>query len=271
MDARWKPCGNGIAPPIPQFLSRVPATAGCPSSTSVTSSPEKELHMSKPTLRDVNAENAEPEVASIKKPADKPSLDKFKSKKEPAAKVTTLPTELPIHKIADAKDYVRLHPDVENYWSSELCFVNVPTKGGKERLHLIDEDLALKYIPSGRILRSRLALATKPDDVLFLCQIPTRNLDNDWNETALKGIELAKTKWTQVTSLKGEGIEKYKITSSEEDDGFDEPTWPIGKTQDGEKQTLEDIIFTCFSEEFRIDKPDHPGLLRLRGKKQKNS
>src|SRR6516162_6747065 len=81
------------------------ATAGCPSSTPVTSSPEKELLMSKPTLRDVNADsNAEPEVTSIKKPAEKPSLDKFKSKKEPAAKVAA--TELPIHSIAEAKDYV---------------------------------------------------------------------------------------------------------------------------------------------------------------------
>jgi hypothetical protein len=86
--------------------------------------------MSKPTLRDVNADsNAEPEVTSIKKPEDKPSLDKFKSKKEPTAKVATLPTDLPILKIADAKDYVRLHPDVDNYWSAELCFVNVPIKG----------------------------------------------------------------------------------------------------------------------------------------------
>jgi len=223
--------------------------------------------MSKPTLRDMNApdSSAEPEVTSIKKPADKLSLDKFKSKKEPLAQVATLPTELPILKIADAKDYVRLHPDVDKYWSPELCFVKVPIKGqNKDRLHLIDEDLALKYIPSGRILRFRLALATKPDDVLFLCQIPTRNLDNDWNETALKGIEQAKHKWTLVTSLKEEGIEKYKVTSSEEDDGFDEPTWPIGK------QTLEDIILTCFSG-FCIDKADHPALLRLRGKKQTNS
>ena len=229
--------------------------------------------MSKLTLRDVNAPNAEPEVTSIKKPAEKPSLDKFKSKKEPAAKVATLPTELPIHSIAEAKDYVRLHPDVKNYWSDELCFVNVPIKGQKkETLHLIDEDIARKYIPSGKIQRFCLALATKPDDVLFLCKIPTRNLDNDWNNTAVKACDQAKTKWTQVTSLKEEGVENYKITFAEEDldefgkpvCGFDEPTWPIGE------QTLEDMIITRFSG-FCIDSADHPALLRLRGKKQKNS
>jgi hypothetical protein len=223
--------------------------------------------MSKPTLRDMNApdSSAEPEVTSIKKPADKLSLDKFKSKKEPAAQVATLPTELPILKIADAKDYVRLHPDVDNYWSPELCFVNVPIKGQKkDTLHLIDEDLALKYIPPGRIQRFRLALATKPDDVLFLCQIPSRNLDNEWNKAALKGIEQAKTLWTMVTSRKEEGVETYKITGSEDEDGFHEPTWPIGE------QTLEDIILTRLCG-FCIDKADHPGLLRLRGKKQANS
>jgi hypothetical protein len=241
------------------------ATAGRPSSTPVTSSPEKELPMTNPTLRDVNADsNAEPEVTSIKKPEDKPSLDKFKSKKEPAAKVATLPTELPILKIADAKDYVRIHPD-EEYTSPELCFVNVPIAGQKkDQLHLIDEDLALKYIPPGRILRSRLALATKPYDVLFLCQIPSRNLENDWNKAALKGIEQAKTLWTTVTSRKEEGVETYKVTWSEDPDAFPEPTWPIGE------QTLEDMILTRFSG-FCIDKADHPGLLRLRGKKQANS
>ena len=220
--------------------------------------------MTKPTLRNVNADsNAEPEVTSIKKPAEKPSLDKFKSKKEPAAKVAA--TELPIHSIAEAKDYVRLHPDVKNYSSDELCFVNVPIKGQKkETLHLIDEDIARKYIPSGKIQRFCLALATKPDDVLFLCKIPTRNLDNDWNNTAVKACDQAKTKWTQVTSLKEEGIENYKITCAEEDDGFDEPTWPTGG------QTLEDMFNTRFSG-LCIDRPDHPALLRLRGKKQSNS
>jgi hypothetical protein len=224
--------------------------------------------MSKPTLHDVNApdSSAEPEVTSIKKPADeKPTLDKFKSKKEPTAKVATLPTELPILSIADAKDYVRLHPDVENFWSPELCFVNVPTKGQKKDvLHLIDEDLALKYVPSGRIQRFRLALATKPDDQLFLCKIPTRNLENDWNNTTIKACEQAKTKWTMVTSLKEEGVENYRITYAEDDDAFDEPTWPIGE------QTLVDMILTRFSG-FSIEKANDPGLLRLRGKKQANS
>jgi hypothetical protein len=109
------------------------------------------------------------EPVTIPKP-DEFNLDKFKSKRAAAAaNVETLQTGLPYHPISAAKDFVRLHPDEERYWSAEFCFVNVPIKGQKrDTLHLIDEELAMRYLPSGRILRFRLALASKPFDVFFL-------------------------------------------------------------------------------------------------------
>ena len=68
---------------------------------------------------------------SIPKPS-KSTLDMFKSTRDPSiAGVETLLTALPHHKMSDAKDWVRLHPDEENYWSAELCFVTVPIKGQK--------------------------------------------------------------------------------------------------------------------------------------------
>ena len=80
----------------------------------------------------------------------------------------TLQSPLPVHNMAAAKDFVRLHPDEENYWSAELCFMDVPIKGQKHNtLHLIDEDLALQFLEAGEIKRFRLALATKPDDVFL--------------------------------------------------------------------------------------------------------
>jgi hypothetical protein len=102
------------------------------------------------------------EAVSIAKPSTF-SLEKFKSKRAATiANVETLQTGLPHHNIAHAKDFVRLHPNEEAYWSPELCFVNVPIKGQKrDTLHLINEDLAMRYLPSGRILHFRLALATK--------------------------------------------------------------------------------------------------------------
>ena len=67
---------------------------------------------------------------------------------------------------------MRLHPDEETYWSPELCFVNVPIKGQKrDTLHLINEDLAMRHLPSGKIQHFRLALATKPHDAFFLCDV----------------------------------------------------------------------------------------------------
>ena len=41
---------------------------------------------------------------------------------------------------------------------------------------------------SKKIKRQRLALASKPHDVFFLCIVPSQNLDNSWNATALDGL-----------------------------------------------------------------------------------
>jgi hypothetical protein len=202
--------------------------------------------------------SAEPEV-SIAKPGGF-DLNKFKSKRPPAlASVETLLNGLPHYRISDAKDFVRLHPDEQAYWSDELCFVNVPIKGAKrDTLHLIEEDLAMQYLESAIIKRFRLALASKPDDKFFLCQIPTRNLDNRYNETNINGCEKAKSFWTQVTSRADEGVEEYKTTFAREQDAFPEPQWP--------SQSLAELIAKTF-EGRMIDRADHPGLLRLIGAK----
>jgi hypothetical protein len=188
------------------------------------------------------------------------SLDKFKAKKlATVANVETLPSALPVHNMAAAKDFVMLHPDVEAYWSDELCFVSVPIKGRKNSvLHLIDEDIALKFLESGEIQRFRLALATKPYDVLFLCTIPTRNLDNPYNEANLDGCEKAKTQWMKATSRKSEGIESYKLTGALDLDAFPPPNWP--------GQSLSELIGRTFAG-CLIETEDNPALLRKIGKK----
>jgi hypothetical protein len=208
----------------------------------------------------VVGEEVDDEALSVTKP-DTFSLNKFKSKRAAAiANVETLLTALPHHSMSQAKDFVRLHPDEEKYWSPELCFVNVPIKGQKrDTLHLIDEELAMRYLPSAKILRFRLALATKPGDVFFLCHVPSRNTDNSWNASNLQACEQAKTLWIQATSRKEEGVEAYKIDVARDADAFPAPKWPT--------QTLEEIIGRTF-EGRRIETADHPGLLRLIGAKQ---
>jgi hypothetical protein len=166
---------------------------------------------------------------------------------------------LPHHPISQAKDFVRLHPE-EDYTSDELCFVNVPIQGVKrDTLHLIDEALALRYLDAGKILRFRLALATKPFNIFFLAHVPSQNLDNTWNESAFDACEQAKSLWVQVTSRKAEGIERYKISYARDQNAFPAPAWP--------KQTLEEIIGNAFPSRF-IEQPEHPALLRLIGAKQ---
>jgi hypothetical protein len=181
------------------------------------------------------------DVTPIAKPDATPNLNKFKAKRTAAvASVETLQAGLPHHKFAEAKDFVRLHPDEDNYWSSEFCFVSVPIKGQKnDTLHLIDEDLAVQYLPIGKISHFRLALATKPLDIFFLCHIPTRNLDNKYNATAVAACEQSKTVWVQLTSLKERGIEDYERTLAHDPDAIPQPKWPT--------QSLDELIAKTFA------------------------
>ena len=138
--------------------------------------------------------------------------------------------------------------------------MEVPIKGQKHNtLHLIDEDLALQFLEAGEIQRFRLALATKPYDVFFLCEVPTQNLDNSWNDANLEACEKAKTLWTKATSRKSEGVESYKITFARDPDAFPEPNWPT--------QSLGELIARAFAGRM-IETEDHPALLRMIGAKQ---
>ena len=188
-------------------------------------------------------------------------LDRFKSKKQPSiGGLETSPSVLGILKIGEVGDFVRLHPNEEEYWSDELCFVSVPIIGEKkDQLHLIDEEIAVRYLPSRKIRRFRLALATKPYDAHFLCQVPSINLDNTWNSTALKACLQAKTHWVQVSSRKEENVEGYKTDKAVDADAFPEPKWL--------SPSLEYLIELSFQGAI-IETDDHPGLRRVIGAKQ---
>jgi hypothetical protein len=139
----------------------------------------------------------------------------------------------------------------------------VPIKGQKrDTLHLIEEDLAMKYLPSAHIERFRLALATKPGDIFFLCVVPTQNTDNPWVSSNLQACELAKARWAKVSSRKDEGVESYKVDYARDGDAFAEPNWPT--------QSLPELIGVTFAARM-IDRDDHPGLLRLIGARQSMS
>jgi hypothetical protein len=220
--------------------------------------------MSSTPKKEITPPEAPAPVTPIVKPSNDPLLEKLKSKRPPTiAGVDTNSESYPLLRMVEANDYLRLHPDEEYYWSPELCFVKVPIKGqSKDLLHCIDEDIAVANVSSGKILRFRLALATKPHDVFFLCQLPTQNLDNSWNESVLKAAEQAKRQWIEVTSRKAEGKDYYKVDTARDADAFPEPNWP--------SQSLGVIIINAFTGRY-IDRDDHPALLRLVGAKQRLS
>jgi len=199
-------------------------------------------------------------VVPITKPS-KFSLDKFKTKGgAAAASVDTLQAALMHCKIKEARDFVRLHPNEDEFWTPELCFVNVPTKGQKrDTLHLIDEELAVSYLVDGQVERFRLALASKPFDAFFLCHVPSTNLDNEWNASALIACEQAKSMWVQVTSRKGDGVDGYQTRMARDTGAFPEPQWPT--------QSLTQLLEVTFANRM-IDHENHPGLLRLTGARQ---
>src|SRR6202035_5536864 len=97
----------------------------------------------KPTTAPEAEQSAPAPVTSIQKPAGF-SLDRFKSKRAASvAGLDNLVDGMPHFPVGQVKDFFRTHPNEEEYWSSELCFVPVPIKGQKrDTLHLIDEDLA---------------------------------------------------------------------------------------------------------------------------------
>ena len=141
-----------------------------------------------------------------------------------------------------------------------MCFVSVPIKGAKrDMLHVIDDDLAVQYLPAKKIKRHRLALACKPHDVFFFCIVPSQNLDNAWNADALKACHLAQTHWMQALSRRSEGVEGYEIKFARDQDAFPEPKWP--------SRSLDELLEVTFKD-ANIDHDRHPGLLRLIGAKQ---
>ena len=174
-------------------------------------------------------------------PIQKPSafsLDKFKSKRPTAPTgVSTLLGALPHYPLAEAKDFVRLHPD-ETYWSAELCFVDCANHRGRRKgitIHLIVEDLAIKYLPAGKIMRHSLALASKPYDVFFLATHPDHQPRQLLEQIQLGGLQVGEGALGAIDKSEVTGAERYDDHVADLD-AFPEPKWPRGYT--GERSSV---------------------------------
>ncbi len=212
----------------------------------------------KPELKPIEGGEQQDNGQTIPKPAGKFDINKFKSTRgATTASVEIQPSALSIMKMSDANDFVRLHP---TEWSEEMCFTLVPTEGAPDSLHIIVEELAEHYLRPKKIIRHRLALATKPNNKFFLCIIPSYNLDNKWNADNLQACHQAKATWTQALSKKSQGEDGYEIVTSASVDAFPDPRWP--------SKSIYDLIELAFASGDRmIDRDDHPALDRLLGRK----
>ena len=221
----------------------------------------KNLKNVKPTVAvAANVDAGEDHPLLIHKPTTASErLAKFKTKNpvQTIDGVGTLITALPVLGIGQAGDFVRLHESEAEYWSDELSFVTVPIDGDKHgKLHLIEDSLAVAYLPAKKIKRYRLALATKPmKGSFFLCQIPTRNLESTWNSSNIQACETARTLWVEAVSMKPTQ-EFYKINPAKNQNAFRQPVWPT--------RTLDEIIDATFRGAM-IETEDDPGLRRLIG------
>jgi hypothetical protein len=101
----------------------------------------------------------------------------------------------------------------------------------------------MTYLEAKQILRFRLALASKPGDKFFLCHVPTQNLENTWNASALEAIEDARRLWVKAVSRRPEGVDAYKIMYARDEDAFSEPQWPT--------ESLEELIMATFNDRQR--------------------
>jgi hypothetical protein len=198
---------------------------------------------------------------TIPKPSPTFDLNEFTTDTPGAiANVETMLTALSVCRISQAKDYVRLHPDENLYWSAELYFVNVPIKGmTRDTLFLVTKRIKQQYLGDDRVQRFRLALASKPYDIFFLCVVPSYNFENSWNASTLQACEQAKRFWVQISSRRSENIDNYKIQLAQDQDAFPDPQWL--------DRSLADIIGITFTGRI-IYTDDNPALLRLLGAKQ---
>jgi hypothetical protein len=209
-----------------------------------------------------NVEVPPAELTPVEKPDDATAaLSKFKSKPSGKPSATVKMDKLDIRRLSESKDYVRLSP-LDQHWSDEMCFTSVPVDGAEPVLHLIIEGLADTYLSDKDIERFRVALASGAvPGSWFLCKVPSQNLTNSFNLTALDGCNEAKHKWLKAVSLKkSKGIDRYSIKHAEDQDFAPAPDF-------ASMPNVYEILFARF-DGLRIEVPDSPALLRLRGKKQ---
>ena len=183
----------------------------------------------------VEASETEATATTITKPGAF-TLDRFKTKRAAAmANVETLLTALPHHSIAQAKDFVRLHPDEDAYWSPELCFVDRADQGAEARHLAPDRRGTRRALPAERQDSALPSGAgDKPYDVFFLVPRPDTQRGQHLEREQHRGLRAGKDAMDAGDEPSRGGRRGYKIDVARDPDAFPQPKWPT--------QSLDELI-----------------------------
>jgi hypothetical protein len=146
--------------------------------------------------------------------------------------------------------FFRIHPD-EN-WKLQTFVLEFEEH---QETYIVTRKV-VAYVSQVAVLKVIYAGITRSGD-LFLCPVGLPDANgkwNSWTKSLRAAMEIAKHKWVKIVSNRGAG--KYETFEAEGD--IPEPEWP-------DDVTFEDLIDIAFEDRI-IDTPDHPVLLKLRGK-----
>jgi len=207
MDARWKPWGNGIAPPIPEFLSRVTATAGCcPSSTPVALLPEKGIVVAKPTSTEkvvpITVGNPSSIASFI---IDQSHMEEFTKAEE--AKSSTAKSERP------PKGTYFTVPKAEKDKPNSL-YVFLLEMPGRET-YLVNPETAKKHSDEDVIRPVLLVryVTMLGEEGLWPVKLDAPDQKpNTWNTSAKRIVEKATGAWVRIISKQKNGQYRYVVS-----------------------------------------------------------
>ena len=156
---------------------------------------------------------------------------------------------VPVRK-PDKSWFVRVHPDPDY----RLNTVVIELKDERE-IYLVAPSLWPELSTEATFSPRALFTAVNRQGVVFLwpVRLPDANgkLD-DWNRSALEGVQLAQKDWVRVSANMSLGAYDVMVATG----SLSEPMWP--------QEPLGDLLGVAFKDRY-IDKADHPVLKRLRG------
>jgi len=243
MDAfsRWKPCGDGIAPPIPEFLFRVTATAGCPSPTPVTTSPEKGLVVTKPASTEkvvpITVGNPSSIASFI---IDQSHMEEFTKAEE--EKSSSAKSERP------PKGTYFTVPKAEKDKPNSL-YVFLLEMPGRET-YLVNPETAKKHSDEDVIRPVLLVryVTMLGEEGLWPVKLDAPDQKpNTWNTSAKRIVEKATGAWVRIISKQKNGQYRYVVSPikiEEEEPKFSD-------------RTIYELVESAYVEDHRVSNDEH--------------